>query len=184
MSYDALVGQAMTFGDGGENPSGIGEQGFLIPVSWIKTMAKPVPSTTPGSLVTITSDYVMKTGKAPIPITALFDKSGITWSLQGEVLSKIFQQGLEAFVPSNSVDNLGTLQSLKNYRYIALFPKLDDSGHYFQVGSDKIAANITDAPGGTGVGPTGEVGSKITLQSYGLAPVLIYQGEIPPVGPA
>lgn len=182
MAYDTLTGQGLSFGDGSENPSGIGEDGFLIPISWIKTMAKPTPSSTPESLVTITSDYEMNPGKAPIPITSLFDKSGINWELVGEMLSKIFQQGAELFVPSNSIKNIGTLQALKNYRFIVLLPKLDDSGHYYQIGSHKIAAYISGAPGGTGVGATGEVGTKVTVQSHGLAPVLIYQGEIPPVG--
>ncbi|MCX2473560.1 hypothetical protein OQZ33_04365 [Pedobacter sp. MC2016-05] len=182
MKYDSVTNLGLSFGDGDDNPSGISEKAWLIPLSWMKTIVKPTVGTTAGSVVAITGNHLMKVGKAPIECSILFDKSGINWKLAGEKLSKIFEQGAEIFVPNNSVTNLGTARGLKNYRFICLFGKLDDSGHFYQIGSEEISATVTDAAGGTGVGPTGEVGTKFTLQSYAQAPVFSYEGTIPPVG--
>ena len=181
-AYDSLTNMALSFGEGNENPSGIGEQAFLIPLSWMATIQKPTISTTAQTLVTISGNHAMKLGKAPIPVVTLFDKSGINWKLAGEMLSKIFDNGVELFIPDNSVISLGTLSALKNYRFIVLLSKVDGSGNYFQIGSETISAKITDIAGGTGVGPTGEVGSKVTLQSFSPVPVYSYEGDLPPVG--
>lgn len=182
MNYDSVTNLALSFGDGDDNPSGVSELCWLIPLSWMKTIMKPTTGTTAASLVSITGNHLMKTGKAPIKCYTLFEKSGVNWKLAGETLSKIYEQGAEIFVPNNSVTNLGTARALKNYRFICLFGKLDDSGHFFQVGSEEISAKVVDGAGGTGVGPTGEVGTKFTLQSHGQAPVFSYEGTIPPVG--
>lgn len=182
--FDNITDMALTFGDGNNNPSGVAEVAFFIPLSWMKTIAKPVTGTSAGSLVSITSNHLMKAGKAPILVNTLFDKSGLTWKLAGENLSKIFEQGGELFIPDNSVRSLGTASALKNYRGILLVGKIDGSGKYWQIGSELIAATITDIAGGTGTGPSGEVGSKVTVQSYSAVPVYSYEGDIPPVGAA
>jgi len=182
--YDNITDMGLSFGDGNDNISGVAEQAFLIPISWIKTMAKATAALTSGSLVTISGNHLMIVGKAPIPVATLYDKSGITWKLAGEKLSKIFEQGVELFIPENSVKSLGTLAAVKNYRYILLIGKIDGSGTFWQIGSELISATITDIAGGSGIGPTGEVGSKVTLQSYATAPVYSYEGDVPPVGVA
>ncbi|WP_316780401.1 hypothetical protein [Pedobacter antarcticus] len=182
--YDNITDLGLSFGDGNDNPSGVGEIAFFIPFSWMKTVAKPADATTAGSLITITGNHMMIAGKAPIKVNTLFDKSGINWKLAGEKLSKIFEIGAELFVPDNSVKSLGSAAALKTYRGILLIGKIDGSGHFWQVGSELIAATIVDIAGGTGVGPTGEVGSKITVQSYASVPVYSYEGAVPPVGAA
>lgn len=187
--YDSLTDLGLSFGDGNDNISGVAEIAFFIPFSWMKTIAKPpvkpvLPAkATAASLVQITTSHVMKPGFAPIRMIPMFDKSGITWKLAGEKLSKIFEQGAELFCPDNSVKSLGTAAVLKTYRGILLVGKIDGSGFYWQVGSELIAATVTDIPGGTGTGPTGEVGSKVIIQSYSAVPVYSYEGEVPPVGP-
>ncbi|HEY0177048.1 MAG TPA: hypothetical protein VGC08_11765 [Pedobacter sp.] len=180
--YDNVTDLGLSFGDGDDNIAGVGEQSFFIPLSWMATVAKTTPGVTAGTLVSITGNHLMKVGKAPIPVIALFDKSGLTWKLAGEKLSKIFDTGGELFVPNNSVKSLGTASALKNFRGILLTTKIDGSCHYWQVGSELISATVTDIAGGTGIGPTGEVGSKVTLQSYATVPVYSYEGDIPPVG--
>lgn len=181
--YDAFTNLGLSFGDGNENPSGVAELAYFIPLSWMATVAKPAPAgTTSESLVQITANHVMKAGKAPIAVIPLFDKSGLMWKLAGEKLSKIFEQGAELFVPDNSVKSLGTATALKNYRGILLVGKIDGSGKFWQIGSAEISATFTDIAGGTGVGPGGEVGSKLTLQSYAAAPVYSYEGELPVIG--
>ncbi len=177
----------MNFGDGKENPSGVSEVGYFIPLSFFVDgtgLKKPDPAgTTAESLVEITTDHVLKAGKAPIRITPMFEKSGINWKLAGEQLSKIFEQGVEVFVPDNSAASLGTAGAIKNYRGILLIQKNDGSGEFWQVGSEGLTAKVMDIAGGTGVGPTGEVGSKVTFQSYGIMPVYVYKGEVPAPAP-
>ncbi|WP_316743410.1 hypothetical protein [Pedobacter antarcticus] len=180
--YDNITDLGLSFGDGNDNPSGVSEVAFFIPLSWMKTVAKPAAALTAGSLISITGNHMMVAGKAPIKVNTLFDKSGINWKLSGEKLSKIFEIGVELFVPDNSVKSLGSAAALKNYRGILLVGKIDGSGHYWQVGSELISATFSDIPGGTGVGATGEVGSKMMLQSYASVPVYSYEGSVPPVG--
>ena len=182
--YDNITDMAMSFGDGNDNISGVAEVAYLIPISWIKTIAKPTAALTAGSLVTIAGNHLMKLGKAPIPVIPMYDKSGVTWKLAGEKLSKIYDQGMEFFIPDNSLKSLGTATGIKNYRYLVLVGKIDGLGHFWQIGSELISAMVTDIAGGTGTGPTGEVGSKITLQAYASAPVYSYEGDVPPIGVA
>lgn len=183
--YDSITNLGIAFGDGNENPSGVAELAYLIPLSWLKTEGKPAANaTTAEALLDISANHVMNTGKAPIRVIPMYEKSGITWALEGEVLSKIFNQGAELFIPDNGLKSLGTLQAIKNYRFIVLIGKVDGSGHFWQIGNSFISAKIANVAGGTGQGPTGEVGSRITVQSYGVAPVFSYEGDVPPVGPA
>ncbi|RQO65086.1 hypothetical protein DBR40_24760 [Pedobacter sp. KBW01] len=182
MDYGTITDLGLSFGDGNENPSGVAEHGFFIPLSFFVDgtgLKAPTAGTTAASLVEITGDHVLKAGKAPIPITPLFSKSGINWESVGEELSQIFQTGAEAFIPDNSSKSLGTGQAIKNYRGILLIGKNDGSNHFWQLGSQMIAAKVTKIQGGTGVGPTGEVGSKVTFQSHGAAPVYVYKGAVP-----
>ena len=180
--YDSLTNIAVTFGDGGENSSGIGEAAYFIPLSWLATVAKPTIAATSESVAKITGNHVMKAGKAPILVNALYDKSGLSWKGGGEKMSKIMEQGGEVFIPYNSVSNMGSIAVLKNMRGILLVSKMDDTGHFWQIGSEQIGATFTDMAGGTGVGPTGEVGTKLTIQSYGPVGAWSYEGELPVAG--
>ena len=181
MGYETINNLGITFGDGGENASGVAERAYFIPISWFAAngIKKPVAGVTAESLVRISVAHVLAAGKTPIPMTPLFTKSGLTWKLAGEDLSKIFEQGGEFFMPSNSAGNLGTAQAIKNYRGIVLVEKIDQSGHFWQIGSEAISAKVTAADGGTGVGPGGEVGIKVTFQSYSASPVFSYEAGIP-----
>jgi hypothetical protein len=183
--YDNITNLGMNWGDGNENASGVAEIGYFIPYSWLVPgtgLKKPAGGTTAESLITITGNHVLIAGKYPIAVTPLFDKSGINWESVGEVMSQIMQQGADVFIPDNSVKSLGSIQALKNYAGILLIAKNDDSNHWWQIGSAKIKAKLKLA-GGTGVGPTGEVGTKVTAMCHAAAPVYIYQGEVPAPAP-
>lgn len=181
MSYTSITELGMQFGDGSENPSGIAEKAYFIPLSYFATggIKKPTAPTTAGSLVTISVAHVLAAGKAAIEVTPLFTKSGITWKLVGEELSKIFEQGVDIFIPNNSVKTLGTAQVLKNYRGILLIGKNDGTGHFWQVGSEELSAKVIAADGGTGTGPTGEVGTKFTFQAHSISPIVTYTAGVP-----
>lgn len=180
MNYDNINDLKAEFVDGHENPSGIGEIAYLIPVSWFETIQTPTnPATTSAGIVTITGDHVLKTGKTPIEVQALYEKSGASSTLEGEVLSKIFKTGVELFIPNATAQNLGTATAIKNYRFIVLIRRPDQESGFIQVGSKSIAAYVEGIDANLGTGPTGEVGIKITVGAYGKAPYLFYEGEIP-----
>lgn len=184
MSYDTITNMGMSFGNGNENPSGVAEVGYFIPLAWFAAagLKTPTEGTTAESLIEITANHVLAAGKSPIAVTPMFEKSGISWQLSGESLSKIFETGAEVFVPDNSAKSLGTAAAIKNYRGILLIEKGDGSGHFWQLGSEAFTAKVTNIAGGTGQGPTGEVGSRVTFQSFGKVPVFVYKGEVPAPG--
>lgn len=184
MNYDSITDLKVGFADGQENPSGIAEQGYIIPISWIEDLKTPTPAlTTAAGIVTITGDHVMKTGKNPIPVTVLYEKSGGGSSLEGEILSKVFKTNIELFVPNITAENVGTVTALKNYRCILLIRRAEQEVGFLQIGSKSIAAYVEAVDANLGTGPTGEVGIKMNVGAYGKAPYSFYNGETPAPAP-
>jgi len=180
MNYDNVTNLMAKFVDGEDNVSGIAELAYFIPYSWIEDMKDIDPeATTAEGVVTITGNHVLKAGKAPIEIQPLFEKSGSTFAMEGEVLSGIFNTGAEFFLPNINAGNLGTARAIKNYRGIFLIRRIGQNAGFYQIGSKDIAGYIRNAEGGLGVGPTGEVGVKFTAGAYGIAPYFLYMGELP-----
>lgn len=180
MDYKSIEDIALGFEDGLENASGIQEKAYFIPSSYIQTWGKPAADgTTAESLVTIATDHVLVAGKAPIQLDVLFDKSGVTGSMDGEIMSGVFQATLETFMPQLSAKNLGSAGAIKNFRGIVLF-KRTFGGDWLQIGSEEILARpIPGGTFGTGVGPTGEPGIRVNFQGHSHMPLFVYTGEFP-----
>ncbi|KAA8483754.1 hypothetical protein BDE36_1782 [Arcticibacter tournemirensis] len=178
--YSNITPLAFEFTDGLENASGIQEQAYLIPLSFIQTEAKPVTNgTTPESLVAITTDHVLKAAKAPIEVQPLFNKSGSTTKLSGEELSKIFETDVELMIPQVTAKLIGGAAAIKNTRFILLIRRIGQTTGFWQIGCKAMPAKVQDIAGGFGVGPTAEVGLKITLKAFDVVPMYDYQGELP-----
>ncbi|MDX3913781.1 MAG: hypothetical protein QHC79_09595 [Pseudosphingobacterium sp.] len=179
-SYDNITDLKMEFVDGIENTSGIQEVAYFIPLSWMATVAEPAEDgTTAASLVEITANHVMKAGKAPIELQPMFEKSGATGAMEGEILSGVMKQGpADFFLPNLTASSLGTAGALKNYRGIVLFKRIG-GGDFYQFGSKYLSAKVEAVVPNWGTGPTGEVGTKITFGAYGTMPAYIYKGELP-----
>lgn len=180
--FDNITDMKMEFSDGCENPAGIGEKAYWIPLDYFVEGGIKVPTagTTAASLVTISGSHVLKAGKAPIPITMLYDKSGSNGTLVGEKTSKIGQGTLEAFVPGKiSAHNLGTAKVMKNQRGIILFKSADGGTGFWQGGTEYLPVYVENIDKTFGTGPTGEKGIKITLNWYGTSEYWDYQGELP-----
>lgn len=184
MNYDNITDLKAAFVDGQDNTSGISELAYFIPCSWFEDIKEPDPAaTTAAGLVTITGNHVLKAGKTPIEIQPLFEKSGSTVAMEGEILSGIFNTGAEFFLPNINAANLGTARAIKNYRGIFLVRRIGQTTGFFQIGSKEIAAYVRNIEGGLGTGPTGEVGIKFTAGAYSLAPYFVYNGELPAPAP-
>lgn len=182
MNYQGITGLGLSFQDGLENPSGLQELGYLVRVSDVKTEGVPVPGTTASSFATIATSHVLNTGKSPIPVNMLFGKSGSSFKLSGEELSKVFESDVELFIPQISASVLGTAAAIKNTRFIVLVKRPGQLTGFWQIGTVGMSAKVQDIPGGLGSGPTGEVGIKIMLKSFDVVPMYEYTAELPVTG--
>jgi hypothetical protein len=179
MSYDSLTNLGFKFQDGLENPSGIQEIAYLIPLSWIETEGAKAAQTTSASVVTISGDHILKAGKTPIEVNPLNTKSGNTFKLAGEELSKLFENDVELFIPQINADTLGSATAIKNYRFIILVKRVGEDAGFYQIGTKAMPAKVQDIAGGLGVGPSAEVGLKITLKAFDTVPMYKYDGDLP-----
>lgn len=183
--FENITDMALGFGDGCGNAAGISERAYWIPESYFTAdgIKSPTASLTAASLVTITESHVLKAGKAPIPVSVLYPKSGANATTEGELLSLVDKSTIELFVPLISANNLGTAKIMRSQRGILLFK--DANGKTFwQIGSASIFAYVEKVDSNFGTGPTGEKGIKITIGAYGDSPYYLYSGELPaPAGP-
>lgn len=181
--YSNITDAKLQFVDGLDNTSGIAEKAYFIPLSWLKTEAVPLDSgTTAASLVEIEEDHVMEVGKAPIEMQMIYEKSGVSGGLEGEILSKIFKQGpAKVFLPNINATALGSVGMIKNYRGIFLFKRIG-GGDFFQIGSGVISAKVANGGVSFGEGPTGEPGITVEFEAYSVMPMYVYKGELPVEG--
>ena len=177
--YEQIGNLGLTFNDGEDSKSGLDEEAYFIPLSWLKTIAKTKPSNTVESLTEITESHVMIAGKKPIPLTPLFKKSGFKGAYEGEELTKMIKQGpAEFFIPSLTAATIGTMAAIKNYRGIILMKRAGASD-FMQIGTQGLPAYAVSGEFDTGTGPTGAVGVKVTFEAYGTVPFYMYKGEVP-----
>jgi|GEM_PF-1624486 len=180
MNYENITDLKATFQDGSENPSGIAELAYLIPLSWFEDIKTPAnPNTTAEGIVRITGNHVLKAGKTPLEVNPLFEKSGAASSLEGEILSKIYKSTVELFIPQVTAQNIGTVTAIKNYRFMVLFRRPDQETGFIQLGSKTMGVYVEAVDANFGTGPTGEPGIKITVGGYNKAPYYFYDGELP-----
>lgn len=178
--YLSITDINFEFEDGKENASGIQEQAYLIPVSAIATEGKPVAAgTTSESVVTIATPHILKAGKSAFEVQPLYTKSGVNTKLSGEELSKIFETDVEFMIPQLTAKSMGGAAAIKNTRFLVLTRRIGQQTGFWQVGSVAMPAKVQDIAGGFGVGPTAEVGLKITLKAFDIVPLYDYQEELP-----
>jgi hypothetical protein len=180
--YNTITDAKLGFEDFQENPSGIEEQAWFIPLSWLLTEQTTTPGTTAISLIEITTAHIMATGKTPIELTPMFEKSGANSESVGQMLSKMFKPGAKFFIPQVNAQNLGTATMLKNARGIVLI-KRANGGDFYQFGTKKLPAYIMNPSVSLGEGAEGEVGITLEIAvSASIVPFYIYKGVVPVTG--
>jgi len=178
-NYSTVTNLGLVYTEGLENPSGIQEEAFLIPLSYLKTEAKPLADgLTAESLVTITTSHTLLPGKSPIPCTPMFEKSGSEFESVGEIGSALMDGKVTFFVPELSAKSLGSIVILKNFRGLVLFRRPGQTTGFWQVGSKGMPAKTQKITGGFGTG-TGEVGHKLELKATDVSAAYEYTGELP-----
>jgi hypothetical protein len=180
-NYSGVTNLGLTYTDGLNNPSGIQEEAWLIPYSYIKTEAKPVEGTTAESLVTIATSHTLVAGKAPIPCTPMYEKSGAEFKTAGEIGSLMNETTSTFFIPELSAKSIGGLVALRNFRGLVLVRRPGQATGFWQIGSKGMPSKTQEASGGFGTG-TGEVGIKLVLKATDVTPMFEYTGELPVVG--
>ena len=182
MGYETITDAKLDFQDFQENPSGIEEAAYIIPISWLATEQTTTPSTTAASLVEIATAHIMMAGKTPIQVTPLFENSSAKSDSAGQMLSKMFKPGAKFFLPQVSAQNLGTVTMLKSVRCLVLI-KRANGGDFIQIGTGKLAAYVMSASVDLGEGVEGKVGTTLEIAvSASKVPFYIYKGVLPVTG--
>lgn len=184
MGYETITDAKFGFEDFQENPSGIAEKAYLIPVSWLLVEAKTTTGTTAKSLVEIATAHTLKAAKSVIEVTPIFDKSGAKSDAAGQMLSKMFKPSAKFFMPQVSADNLGSATALKNCRFIIIIERPSLGGtEYLQIGTSKLPAYVMNIGVDLGEGVDGAVGITLELGvSASVVPFYVYKGVIPVTG--
>lgn len=180
--YSNVVLTGLQHDEGAENPGGIAELAQILLFGDILTIQEPVVSTTPGSILTIASAHVMKTGKSPIAAFTVMEKSDFGAALEGEIYSKMFAQTLTLFIPQPSGENAANLSAIKNSRALILFKRSLGGANFYQVGSKYLAAKVKDGSVNFGKGPTGEPGITVTYEAHATQPFYLYTATLPVTG--
>ena len=179
--YSNIVLEGLGFVDGQENTSGIQEDAYLLLYDDIATFGSPTPGTTPESLVEISSNHVMKTGKSPIPLYTLYEKSGMDATLTGEMFSKIFISIVKLHLPQPNEKNAVNFSVIKNRRFIVLIKRAGGTD-FIQIGSQGLYAKVKDGSVKFGDGPTGTPGVDFQVEAPSIHPYYVYKGTLPVVG--
>ncbi len=182
--FETITDMKLSYADGCENPAGISRKIYWIPESYLAFIAAPAAGgTTAASLVTISDPHVLKTGKAPIEMILLYEKSGANSTLEGEKKSKISKGTIEAFIPFIGAQNVGTAKIVKNQTGILLFKGAEGGPGFWQAGNEDIMVDVENIDMNFGTGPTGEKGIKVTFGWYGASPFYRYDSELPVPAP-
>lgn len=177
--YENVVLTGLEHLDGDENPSGLQEDALICVASDMDTIAAPAANPlTPGAVVDITDDHIMKAGKAPIAAYTMFEKSDFNSPLAGEQLSQVFQPAMTFFLPQPSANNAVTLSILKNARLIVLF-KRTLGGDFAQIGTQGLYAKVKSGSVSFGMGPTGKPGVTFVVEATSTQAFYVYKGAIP-----
>jgi len=182
MDYKNIVLTGLQFEDGALNTSGLQEDAYFIPYSYLQTIQEPVANgTSPASLIEIAGNHVLKAGKAPIPIFTLFEKSGMDSALTGEMFSKLFMAAAKFFQPQPTGENAANFAVMANMRGIVLI-KRAIGGNFIQIGAKGLTAKVKEGSVKFGDGPTGAPVVEFQIEAPSIMPFYVYKGELPVAG--
>lgn len=139
----------------------------------------PVVPPTPTDLsdsVTITDDFVMKTGKKFWKIESTLETSGLDGSMVGERDGRSAENMLDLQHPGSNKSFIGWLEENKNRNLVLIVEEI--GGSFRVIGSPGLPASIEKAtfPSGKKVADAKKI--EVTIKSIGrIAPY--YEGTIP-----
>lgn len=164
-----------------DNDAGLASKHYYARVNDILTFpAVPDTPTSYADKVTVSDDFVMKTGKAFKSIYCTLEKGELKSEMQGGRDGKSFMNMADFYHPGTSPDLLGFMETIKNEDVVILVKEI--TGQVRIVGRADLPANLESATGTSGKAIADEKGFTFTVKSIGgIAPV--YTGVYPvPVG--
>jgi len=181
MGFENVQLEGITFAEGALNTSGIQEEAWFIPKSYLVAVTGekvPTPDTTTASAIEIAGNHVLKAGKAPILIETSFDKSGMDSTMAGEKYSPIWQAAPKFFQPQPTPENAANAAIIAGMRGILLL-KRAVGGDFYQIGGNGIYATVKTAKVSFGDGGTGAPGVDLTFEASMIMPFYVYKGTLP-----
>ncbi len=163
----------------GENPSGVQQLAYTVPVSEIAAEPDYVATTAEGDYVIADGDYDFTgagSGKGywrSFPL--LIDKGSYKIEAVGGKGSKQWKESFTATIQGVDPAQLEFGTRLLNIPAAFLVP--DKKGVIHVVGRKNEAAYVSAADGGTGEGPEGERVINFTVEAYTSRP-MVYEGAI------
>jgi hypothetical protein len=168
--------------EGALNTSGIQEDAFWIPLTYIATLQIPKSDpANPVEAMEITTAHVLKAGKSPIPLFTSHDKSGMDSPTVGEKFSKISQPVVKLFQPQPTPENAANYAVMTNQRGILLI-KRAIGGDYIQIGNKGLLAVVKEGSVKFGDGPTGAPGIEFQIEASSVMPYYVYKAALPVAG--
>ncbi len=168
--------------DGDDNTAGIQQYIYIGKKADIAHFPKPIvddSSSTSGileNLVTITDNFIMKSGKSFQRVYVTLEAGGITCTLQGNMDGKSFKNQLDFSHPGNRAQVMGLAQYAKNGDLVFIVPEQDGTARV--IGHDAYPAKMTACTVDTGKKTTDDKAAKFTFESVRKGPAPIFQGQI------
>lgn len=179
MNFANIALTGLLLSEGAQNPSGIEEDAWFIPLSYLSDLKVPPPEPANAiEAITITGNHVLKAGKAPIPLFTNQDKSGMDSALVGEKFSKMFQPNAKFFQPQPTGENSANFAIIANLRGIFLIKRPGDP-YFTQIGTKGLLATVKEGSVKFGDGPTGAPGIEFVAEAASVMPYYIYKGDLP-----
>jgi hypothetical protein len=172
------------FADGKDNMGGITKRAYIVFLSSLLTVAKPVANpSTYAARVTIEADHVLKTGKKLIEVSVLYDKSGVESPSVGMRKGMSSKPKMTLVAAGNEADMVGLIDLLKNSDCLTFAePQEEDGDHLIQIGTEGLPASLTSYAISTGTGPEGEKTCTMVFEAPSRAPYYFYKGDLPRIG--
>lgn len=125
--------------------SGIAPHVLIAPISWLTAIAKPIPSSTPGSEVTIATAHTFKAGGYGwLRYLLSPEKNSYTAEAIGDKGHQKFNHSAKIFIPGSYDEVHEQLKLLKNVPLLALVKDADcDAALYYQLGNGCMSAWLT-----------------------------------------
>lgn len=167
--------------DGDDNTAGIGMYIMFAKLSDIATLPKPDVDDSTGtgsleSLVTISGNIIMKTGKVFKKIYVTLETGKLDHESQGEIDGMSFLNKVEFLVPGSKALALGLAQWAKNSSLILLIQEQDGTAR--MLGHSLYPAKMISAPGTTGQKTADRKATTFTFQSARKGPAPIFKGDV------
>lgn len=155
--------------------AGITTRLYYVPTAFVKSFAKPTPTTTYESRIKMgTGGIVLQTGKAWKFIDIQMDENELKTQLAGNTGNKKMKTEVDFLIPGFRPNVIGFVDAYKNTPCV--YAVKDAAGKFFIVGTKDLGAYLESAEGTTGkkVDDNSGVTAKITANGK----PLLFEGEI------